>query len=213
MTGRWNWLEAGSCPPTACSSRPGTDELPEIPGVRELWGSDVLHCPYCHGWEVRDQAIGVIGGSPLTMHQAKLIRQWSQDVTLFTHIAEPTDEDVADLRSRGIEVVAGKVERLLTEGHRLRGVRMADGTEVARNAVFVGPRFVPKDALLRALGCERDETGQVRVDHFGRTSVPWVWAAGNSVDPGAQLISSAGDGSRAAMSINNDLVTEGVYTA
>lgn len=189
-----------------------TDELPDIPGVHELWGSDVLHCPYCHGWEVRDQAIGVIGGSPLTLHQVKLVRQWSQDVTLFTHTAEPADSDVADLRSRGIEVVAGKVERLLTEDHRLRGVRMADGTDVARQAVFVGPRFVPKDALLNALGCDRDDTGQVRVDRVGRTSVPWVWAAGNCVDPGAQLISAAGDASRAAMAINNELVVEGTYT-
>ncbi|WP_116050016.1 NAD(P)/FAD-dependent oxidoreductase [Amycolatopsis palatopharyngis] len=189
------------------------DELPEIPGVRELWGSDVLHCPYCHGWEVRDQPIGVLGGSPLTMHQAQLIRQWSKDVTLFPHSMDLTGDDLANLRSRGVEVVPGKVERLLTEGHRLRGVRMTDGTEVPRSAVFVGPRFAPKDALLGSLGCARDENGQVRVDRFGRTSVPWVWAAGNAVDLSAQLISAAGDGSRAAMSINAELVHEGIYTA
>src|SRR5919107_1547066 len=62
-----------------------TDELPDIPGVRELWGSDVLHCPYCHGWEVRDQPVGVIASGPMAVHQALLFRQLTADLTLFLH--------------------------------------------------------------------------------------------------------------------------------
>src|SRR5919202_3011318 len=102
-----------------------TDELPEVPGVRERWGRDVLHCPYCHGWEVRDQPIGVLASGPRAAHQALLFRQWSADVTLFLHTApRPTDEEAEGLAARGIAVVEGEVATLEVVGDRLAGVRM-----------------------------------------------------------------------------------------
>src|SRR5215218_7641926 len=86
-----------------------TDELPGVPGVAELWGQDVLHCPYCHGWEVRDRAIGVLGG-PMGVHGALLWRQWSADVILFRHTgANLTAEEQEQLAARGIRVVDGQV--------------------------------------------------------------------------------------------------------
>ncbi|PRX49953.1 thioredoxin reductase [Prauserella shujinwangii] len=185
-----------------------TDELPEIPGVRERWGHDVLHCPYCHGWEVRDRPLAVLGTSPRSPHQALLVRQWSADLVYFPHTAEPAREDAERMRARGIRIVPGKVDEVVVEGDRVRAVRLADGTEVAREAVFVGPRFVPKDGVLAAAGCARAESGFVAVDGTGRTSVPWLWAAGNVVDPAAQLITAASDGARAAADINLDLVLE-----
>ncbi|MFC5151722.1 NAD(P)/FAD-dependent oxidoreductase [Streptomyces amakusaensis] len=184
------------------------DELPDLPGVRERWGKDVLHCPYCHGHEVRDRPLGVLGGRPGAVEQALLVRQWSPDVILFAHTAAVTDEERERLDARGVRTVEGPVERLSTADGRLRGVELADGREISREAVFVLPRPVPGDALLTGLGCAVDETGWVRVDSSGRTSVPGVWAVGNVADRRAQLITAAGAGSAAAIALHHDLVDE-----
>ena len=194
-----------------------TDELPDIPGVRELWGTDVLHCPYCHGWEVRDQAIGVVATGPMSLHQAQLWRQWSADVVLFQHTAEPPPADVAEaLAARGVRVVTGEVVALETEGGRLTGVRLADGEVVPRAAVVVAPRFAARSAVLADLGIEAEpfRMGEavmgthVPVDARGATAVPGVWAAGNVADLGAQVVSSAAAGLTAAGMINADLLAE-----
>src|SRR5918997_5289510 len=95
------------------------DGLPDVPGVRERWGGDVLHCPYCHGWEVRDWPIGVLASGPRAAHQALLFRLWSADVALFLHTApRPTDEEAEGLAARGIAVVEGEVASLeVVEDH------------------------------------------------------------------------------------------------
>jgi thioredoxin reductase len=185
------------------------DELPEIPGVRERWGRDLLHCPYCHGWEVRDQAIGVLGTGPGSVEHARLVRQWSGDVAFFVHTYDLTAVEHAQLDARGVRIVRGEVARLLVDDDRLTGVELTDGQAIARTAVFIRPRNVPHgDGLLTGLGCEVDDTGFVTVDASGRTSVAGVWAAGNVVDPRAQVITAAGAGSAAAIAINADLVEE-----
>jgi thioredoxin reductase len=189
------------------------DELPDIPGVRERWGRDVLHCPYCHGYEVRDQPVGVLATSPLATHHALLVRQVAPDVTLFAHAHPPTAGDRERLTARGVRIVDGEVARVVVDGDRLCGVELADGTVAPRAALFVGPRFVPHDALLTKLGCETGEDGWVTVDRTGGTSVPGVWAAGNVIDPRASLITAAGAGSAAAMAVNADLVEEDVERA
>jgi thioredoxin reductase len=189
------------------------DEVPDIPGVAERWGRDLLHCPYCHGHEVADQPVGVIGGSPEAVARAHLIAQWSADIVLFAHGSVLTAEQREQLAARAIEVIEGPVVRLVVEDDRLTGVELADGRVVPRAAAFVYPRFVPNDALLAGLGCATDESGWVVVDATGRTSVPGVSAAGNAVNPRAQVITAAGEGSTAAIAINNDLVDEDVGSA
>jgi thioredoxin reductase len=190
------------------------DELPEIPGVRQRWGRDLLHCPYCHGWEVRDQPIGVLGTQPGSVQHAQLVRQWSDDVVFFVHTYALTSAERVQLAARGVRVVSGEVARLVVEADRLTGVELIDGRVIARTAVFVRPGNVPHaDGLLTGLGCEIDEAGFVTVDATGRTSTFGVWAAGNVVDPRAQVITSAGAGSAAAIAINADLVQEDVERA
>lgn len=190
------------------------DELPEIPGVRERWGRDLLHCPYCHGWEVRDQPVGVLGTLPGSVQHAQLVRQWSDDVVFFVHTYDLTSDERVRLEARGVHVVGGEVARLVVEADRLTGVELADGRVVARTAVFIRPGNVPRaDGLLTGLGCEVDEAGFVTVDATGRTSASGVWAAGNVVDPRTQVITSAGAGSVAAIAINADLVEEDVERA
>lgn len=190
------------------------DEIPDVPGVQERWGQDLLHCPYCHGWEVRDQPLGVLGSNPGSVLHAQLVRQWSEDVIYFVHTQEPSPEEAAELEARGIQVVHGEVARLVVDDDHLTGVELVDGQVVPRAAVFVRPIIVPHaDDLLGRLGCELDDAGFAIVDHTGRTSLDGLWAAGNVVDPRAQVITSAGAGSAAAIAINADLVQEDVALA
>jgi thioredoxin reductase len=190
------------------------DELPEIPMVRERWGRDLLHCPYCHGWEVRDQPIGVLGTEPGSVQHALLVRQWSDDVAFFVHTYDLTGPEQVQLEARGVQIVHGEVARLAVEDDRLAGVELTDGRVIARTAVFIRPGNRPHaDGLLASLGCAVDEAGFVTVDATGRTSVEGVWAAGNVVDPRAQVITAAGAGSAAAIAVNADLVREDVERA
>ncbi len=191
------------------------DVLPPVPGVDRLWGSDVLHCPYCHGHEVRGGPIGVLGGEnrPFSIHQASLVRQWSQDVVFFPHLIELDEQERERLLARGIRIVEGPVERLEISEGRLAGVRVGDGPVVPRSALFVGPRFVPRDELLTGLGCETAADGWVAVDGSGRTSVPGVWGAGNVVSEAAQLASAAGQGMSAGIALNHYLLAEDIDSA
>lgn len=188
------------------------DELPEIPGVRERWGRDVLHCPYCHGYEVRDQPMGVLGTSPGGVHQALLLRQWSDDVVLFAHTLELSGDDHERLTARGVRVIDGEIKRVVAENDRVSGVELTDGRMVPRRVVFLSPRMVPNDALLTELG-SASENGWVVTDRTGRTTVPGMWAVGNVADPRAQVVTAAGMGSAAAMAVNADLLDEDVDRA
>jgi len=189
------------------------DELPEIPGVRERWGRDLLHCPYCHGHEVRDQRLGVLGGSPDAVQHAQLVRQWSDDVVFFSHSGTLGTAEREQLEARAIGIVEGPVTRLVVEDDRLQGVELAGGRVVRRDAVFVRPTLVPNSDLLVGLGCATHDNGWVVTDQTGRTSVAGVWVAGNAGNPRAQVITAAGEGSTAAIAINADLVEADVHAA
>jgi thioredoxin reductase len=192
------------------------DELPGVPGVRELWGSHVVHCPYCHGWEIAGQATGVLGSGPMAVHQALLFRQWTSDLVLFVHTAPPpTPEETGQLTARGIRVVTGLVDRLDTAGGRLAGVRMHDGRVIARTVLVVAPRMVARSHVLSSLGLRPvphplgTAVGElIEPDPNGRTAVPGVWVAGNVTDIQAQVITAAAQGLAAAAAINADLIAE-----
>ncbi|MFZ2014624.1 MAG: NAD(P)/FAD-dependent oxidoreductase [Nocardioides sp.] len=190
------------------------DELPDIAGLAARWARDVLHCPYCHGYEVRDRPLGVIGGTPGAVRYAQTVRQWTDDLVYFTPAGVLTPTERTQLLARAIGVVEGTIEGLVVDdSDHLRGVRMADRSVVPRDALFVPPRFVPNAGLLETLGCETYENGWVVTDATGLTSVPGVWAAGNVVDPRAQIITAAGAGSAAAIALQADLVDDDVRRA
>ncbi|MFI1325645.1 MULTISPECIES: NAD(P)/FAD-dependent oxidoreductase [Streptomyces] len=188
------------------------DELPEVPGVAERFGRDVLHCPFCHGWEVRDERFGVLAASPMSVHQALMVSGWSDDVVLFLHrVAEEelSDEDLRRLAAAGVKVVPGEVAGLRVEEDRLTGVRLTDGTVHDRSVVFVAPKAVPQTGLMERLGAELQETpfgAYPVVDATGRTSVPGLWTAGNALGFAEQVIHAASGGYRAASAIVGDLI-------
>ncbi|WP_258804701.1 NAD(P)/FAD-dependent oxidoreductase [Pseudarthrobacter sp. NS4] len=190
------------------------DELPEIPGLRERWGKDVLHCPFCHGWEVRDQAIGILGSGPWSVHQSLLFRQWSSNITLFLNDKTlPSDAEHEQLAARGVKVVAGAVESVRVENNALRGLALAGGPEVAVDAVVVGARVHARVAAFAGLGLSASPHPMgigdyLETDADGATAVPGVWAAGNATDMKAQVLASAAAAAWTAVAINNHLMAE-----
>lgn len=189
------------------------DRVPDIARAAERWGRDLLHCPYCHGHEVRDQPLAVLGGTPGAAQHAQLVRQWSDDVVFFPHTTRLTDEQREQLTARAIGIVEGTVAALVVEEDRLVGVRLDDGRLVSRSVVFVRPEFTGNNDFVRGLGGRVDEDGWPLVDGTGRTTVDGVWVAGNASNPRAQVITAAGEGSAAAIAINNDLTDEDVRDA
>ncbi|MDV6014283.1 NAD(P)/FAD-dependent oxidoreductase [Haloechinothrix sp. LS1_15] len=194
-----------------------TDELPEVPGLAQRWGRDVLSCPYCHGWEVRDQPLAVLGTGPLSVHHALMLRQWSEDVTLIRHgLTEIGSDDRRRLAARDIRVVDGVVDHVVVDHDRLTGMGLLDGAVVPCAAVFVSARLLANHGVVASLGVEveRDELGErVATDHIGQTSIHGVWAAGNVTDPFAQVIVAAAAGAKVAMALNAELVEDDVSVA
>lgn len=189
------------------------DELPNLPGLAQRWAKDVLHCPYCHGWEVRDQQLGVLWNGPESVRYAQIVRQWTHDLVLFVSDDTLTPADRSQLVARAIGIVEGSVHHVVVQDDQLTAVAMVDGRSIPRQALFVPPRFTPNDALLAGVGCEVDEQGWVITGPNGTTSVPGLWVAGNVTNARAQVISAAGEGSAAAIAINTDLVGDDVRTA
>ncbi len=191
-----------------------TDTLPDVPGVRERWGRDVIHCPFCHGWEVRDRAIGILATGSHTVQQALMFRQLSPDVTVFQHTAPPlTDAEREQLAARDIAIVAGEVASLVVDDDRLTGIRLHNGAVIPRQALVVAPHFDANADVLATLGLDASAhpSGMgtyVPADAAGQTAVPGVWVAGNVADLMAQVIGAAAAGLMAAAMINADLIAE-----
>jgi thioredoxin reductase len=192
-----------------------TDALPAVDGVAERWGRDVVHCPYCHGWEIRDRAIGVLGTSPFSVHQAMMFRQWSASVTLFLHESpEPTDDEWELLAARDVQVVVGRVRSLRVEDDVLTGVVVEGAPVVPVDALAVAADVHPNGALLASLGLEPEPhpmgLGTVLAADpvTGATAVPGLYLAGNVADARMQVITAAASGVGVAAAVNGDLIAE-----
>jgi thioredoxin reductase len=187
------------------------DELPDVAGLRERWGHQVLHCPYCHGWEARDQRIGVLATGPKAVHQALLFSQLSERVVLLAHTAAPDAGDSALLAAAGVSVQPGEVVALEGPAGTLHRARLADGTAVPLDAVVVAPRVLARSSVLDSLGLTPEEHPSGLGEQYpsglaGRTEVAGVWVAGNVADVGAQVMAAAAAGSMAGAAINMDLI-------
>ncbi|WP_116200652.1 NAD(P)/FAD-dependent oxidoreductase [Amycolatopsis circi] len=188
-----------------------TDELPEVPGLAAGWASLVHHCPHCHGYEVRGSAIAVVGSeiAPHSAHLAALMRRYSPSVTFCVNGAKVDAAERQRLGAYGVRLIDAPVSRVVaSDGDEAPvTIELADGTTVPCDAIFVGTRPEPHDALLTALGAERDPvSGLVPVDAAGATAVDGVWAAGNVVNPRAQVVSAAGAGSAAGIAMTGWLL-------
>ena len=195
------------------------DTLPDIYGLRERWGRDVIHCPYCHGWEVRDQRIGILGTHAMVAHQALLFRELSDDVTVYLDpsVTVPED-DLGMLAARGIHLVRGTISSVQTVDDALATLTLADGSTHAVDTLAVASRLSPRASMMAGVGLAavdhpRGVGTHIAVDPTGLTSVAGVWAAGNVSDPMAQVVTSAAQGLMAGAAINGDLVMEAARLA
>ncbi|MFQ6326728.1 NAD(P)/FAD-dependent oxidoreductase [Nocardia sp. CWNU-33] len=197
-----------------------TDDLPDIPGLSERWASEVHHCPHCHGYEVRGKTIVVIGSTMATVstHLAALMRRYSSSVTFCLNGIELSDAQRQRLTAYGVRLIDGWVTQVVTSTgtatRNLVGIELDNGEIVPCEAIFVAPRPKPHDAILTALGVAPDPvSGFLAVDAQGATEIPGVWAAGNVVNPRAQVIAAAGAGSTAAISMTGWLLEQDLSAA
>jgi thioredoxin reductase/predicted O-methyltransferase YrrM len=193
------------------------DELPDVPGLAERWGVDVLHCPYCHGWEVRGRAIAVLATGPMAAHHALLFHQLSDDVVVVVHDGVAlADEDVEKLTAIGVRLQHGTPREVVTEGDKLVGLRLADGSVLERQAIVVASTPHVRAEHLAGLGIEPQpvEMGGavlgsvIAVEPSGATTVPGVFAAGNATDIAMTLMASAAHGMRVGAWVNAELASE-----
>ncbi|MCY6383493.1 NAD(P)/FAD-dependent oxidoreductase [Hoeflea prorocentri] len=185
------------------------DRLPPIPGVEERWGVGVLHCPYCHGYELGQKPIGVLGDSELAFHQAMLVADWGP-TTLFLQNTLKLDEDQEGiLAERDVTVECAPVMELLGHGQTLEAVRLADDRTVQLAGLFVAPKTEITGNLAVSLGCVLDDgpTGHlIAVDGHQQTSVPGVFAAGDVASAMSNATLSAASGVRAAAAAHRSLI-------
>jgi thioredoxin reductase len=194
-----------------------SDELPDIDGLADRWGSGVAVCPYCDGYEVGNGRIGILATGPGSIFQAQLLRQWSDQIIYLTNTTDaPTGDERAAFDARGIRIENGPIKRVLSEGDQLSGVEFDDGRTVALDAIFTVSRLIPRDTPLRQLDAERTEHpwgSFATVDPSGATSVDGVWAAGNVVNAMANVPVSIGSAALAAGAINHALVLDDIRLA
>ena len=182
------------------------DALPAIDGLAALWGRGVLHCPYCHGWEVRDAPLALYASGAVAMEMAPLLLQWSRDLLLCTGgAAELSADEREALMRRGVRIIDTSIVRL--EGSdSLERIIFADGREERRSAIFLRPPQAVAGELVEQLGCEWTDAGHIRIGGDNQTSVPGVYAAGDATTPLQQIVVAAASGAQAAMMLNRDLV-------
>lgn len=184
------------------------DEFPDVPGLAERWGSTVLQCPYCHGWEFRDTHLGVLVTSDDGLHQAEVVRQWSSQVTVFTAGTALEPEAERRLRARGIQIMPGDVVGL-GEDPGAVCVQLDDGREVVVDALFTTSNLHTRDRFLDDVEMDRTETSHgalLTVDAAGQTTHERIWAAGNVVNAVSTVAVAIGEGATVGAAVNNALV-------
>ena len=187
---------------------------PDLPGLAELWGRSVFHCPFCHGWEMRDAALGVLGGGPGGLHRSLLLRGWSEDVVLLSDgPAELEPGDLERLATAGIEVDERSVARLIAEGDALAAIEFVDGSSRAREGLLVPVTVAQRSSLAAQLGAEPAEPGPVAVDALVvdtmfRTTADRVSAAGDVSAQMQQVAGAISAGSLAAVGVVQGLMAE-----
>ncbi|GAB3836046.1 NAD(P)/FAD-dependent oxidoreductase [Hymenobacter jeollabukensis] len=185
------------------------DELPPLPGFAECWGISVLHCPYCHGYEVHGQPLAVLGNGDTGFEFARLIHHWSPDLRLLTNGPSTLSaEQAAHLTARGVAIIEAPLQAVEHQAGQLHHLRLADGTRLPLTAMFARVPFRQSSDLGTQLGLTLSPTGLLAADEFGRTAVAGLYVAGDNSSPMRQLAAAVANGSKAAAFINHELIAE-----
>jgi len=185
------------------------DILPNIKGMSHLWGKAVLNCPYCHGWEVKDQPIAVYGNDQETFERACMLYNWSRDIIVCSNgPSQMKDTDRIILASKNIAIYEQQIDCLEYSANKLERIIFTDGSSVKRDIIFLKPKQQQRSNLPFQLGCDFTKTGKIKVKGNYETTIHGVYAAGDAIRDLQQIIIAASDGAIAAININHDIIME-----
>lgn len=185
------------------------DIMPDINGFSDCWGISVIHCPYCHGYEVRNESTGILLNGDMGFEFSKLIANWTKDLTLFTNGPSTlTDEQVVRLQKRNIQVVEKEIDSLEHEQGQISHVVFKDGNKAAVRALYHKPAFVQHCDIAEKLGCELNEQGYIKVDAFQKTAVYGIYACGDNTTPMRSVASAVAAGTLSGAVINKEIIDE-----
>ncbi len=185
------------------------DILPDIKGTAECWGISVLHCPYCHGYEVRNEKTGILGNGVAGFEFSNLISNWTKDLTLFTNGKSTlTTEQVAKLDNHYIKIVESEIERLDQVNGYIQNIVFKDGTTSVIKALYAQTRFEQHSDIPIQLGCELTEEGYIMVDAMQKTSVYGIYACGDNTNRIRTVANAIATGTTAGMMLNKEIVLE-----
>jgi thioredoxin reductase len=185
------------------------DQLPSITGFDRCWGISVIHCPYCHGYEVRNKATGILANGDIAFHYAQLISHWTKDLTIFTNGASTlTKEQNDNLALHNIQVVEKDIELLGHNDGKLQLVVFKDGTSKNIAAIYARPAHAQHCDIPAQLGCELTEQGLLKVDPFQKTTIPGVFACGDNASPLRAVSGAVYSGTLAGTMANKEMIEE-----
>jgi thioredoxin reductase len=185
------------------------DIMPDIRGVAECWGISVIHCPYCHGYEVRHEKTGILGNGEYGFEFSQLISNWTNDLTLFTNGKSTlTDEQAAKIKKHNITIVEKEVSHLEHDHGQLRQIVFKDGSTTALKALYARPPFEQHCSIPQSLGCELTEDGYIKIDAMQKTTVTGVFACGDNVIRMRTVANAVAMGTTAGAILNRELVAE-----
>jgi len=185
------------------------DQFPAIPGFAECWGNTVIHCPYCHGYEVADGHIGLLYSSPASLYATSLLKEWSGKLTLFTNGLDLPVGEEAKVEARGVRLYEGRIAEILHDSGKMHGVRMQSGKEVELDAMLAHPRIVPSARLHEDIGAQIEDSllgPFLRIDEEFQTSVPGVFAAGDLAGPRHSINNAVYGGMMAGVGLHRSLI-------
>jgi thioredoxin reductase len=187
------------------------DIMPDIEGFSDSWGISVLHCPYCHGYEVRNEKTGIIANGDVAFHYAQLISNWTKELFLFTNGKVTLSEEQTKLILRNnIQIIEKKIDRIEHNNGNVRQIAFADNSKFPINAIYSRPDFVQHCPIPEALGCEITEQGLIKVDVFQKTNVEDVYACGDNSAMRSVAV-AVSTGSVTGSMVNMELAVEAFY--
>jgi thioredoxin reductase len=185
------------------------DIMPDINGFSDCWGISVIHCPYCHGYEVKGQKTGILANGDVAFHYAQLISNWTKDLTIFTNgKASMTKEQIDKINRNNIPLVEKEIASLKHQNGMVEEILFEDSSSFKLNAIYARPDFEQHCKISEKLGCKLNEQNLLEIDMFHRTTVENIYACGDSVSPFRSVSNAVSTGNIAGAMVNNSIIEE-----
>lgn len=185
------------------------DNLPDIPGFAACWGTTIVHCPYCHGYELKDKKTGILANGERAFHLAGLVHNLTKDLAVLTAgKAALTSEQMAKLDQHQINIIETAITEIIHNGAQIEAVVFSDGSRLRLEALYAAVPFTQHSDIPASLGCELTEHGYIKVDAFQKSTVPGVYACGDNAAMMRSVANAVYSGNVTGAMVNKDLVDE-----